>query len=193
MAEQRRVAGVVRDVTGDLAPVAGVEERPRIVPAQLGELAVRPGDERPHRDDGEHDEQGGEQTTGAPQPERRQIDGAAAAALLEQQRRDQEPGDDEEHLDPDPPTLHPREPGVVQDHRDNRQRPQPVEAGLVAEPRPPPPPVLDLDRPGRVMVPDDGVTTGRMPPAGRGLRGGVDIELAEPAQRRRVGRQERHA
>ena len=112
-----------------------------------------------------------------------------AAALLQQQRRDQEPGDDEEDLDPDPPALHPREAGVVQDHRDHRQRPQPVEAGLVAEARlPAPAEALDLDRPGRVMVPDDGVAPGRVAAAGPGLRGGVDVELAEPAQRRRVGR-----
>ena len=119
----------------------------------------------------------------------RQVDRAAAAALLEQQRRDEEAGDDEEHLDPDPPTLHPREPGVVQDHRDHRQRPQPVEAGLVAEPRLlAPAEVSDLDRAGRVMVPDDGVTTGRVSAAGRGLRGGVDVQRSRRSAGGSVGR-----
>ena len=60
---------------------------------------------------------------------------AGPVALLEQQRRDQEPGHDEEHLDAEEAAVHPREPGVVEDHGDHRQRAQPVERRLVAHRR----------------------------------------------------------
>ena len=56
-------------------------------------------------------------------------------ALVEQQRRDEEAGHDEEHLDAEEPAVHPREPGVVEDHGDHRQRAQAVERRLVAHRR----------------------------------------------------------
>lgn len=59
MAQQRGVTGVVRDVADDLAPVAGVEDGPRQVPPQVGQLGVGPGDERDDGDDGQHDDERG--------------------------------------------------------------------------------------------------------------------------------------
>jgi hypothetical protein len=49
------------------------------------------------------------------------------------------------------------------------------------------PDVLNLDRAGRMTVPGDGPVAGRVAPAGLG----VDVEPAQPAQRRRIARPER--
>jgi hypothetical protein len=46
---------------------------------------------------------------------------------------------------------------------------------------------LNLDRPGRVTVPGDGDAARRVAPAGLG----IDVEPAQPPQRRRIARTER--
>jgi hypothetical protein len=71
-------------------------------------------------------------TAGAAQPELLQPHTTRALALLDQQRGDEEAGHDEEHLDAEESTVHPREPGVIQHHGRDRDRPQPVEPRLVA-------------------------------------------------------------
>ena len=134
MAQQRRVAGEVRHVAEDLAPVAHVEHRPRDVAAQLRALLGRSGQRRPDRDEEDHGEERRQEPLGSTHPEPAERDTAVAVVFLEQQRRDQEPGHDEEHLDAEEPAVHPREPGVVQQHDDDRQGPQPVERRLVSHP-----------------------------------------------------------
>ena len=61
---------------------------------------------------------------------------AVAAVLLGQQQRDQVAADDEEHLDAEEAAGQPRHVGVVQQHGDDGERPQAVEAGQVAGARP---------------------------------------------------------
>ena len=133
VAQQRWVAGVVRHVADDLAPVAEVAERPRHVPSHAAALLRRPDGERHHRHHREDDGERRQQPPCAPQPEPPEVGAERRLVLVEQERRDQEPGDDEEHLDADPPAVHPREPGVVADHGDDRQGAQPVEPRLVPE------------------------------------------------------------
>ena len=68
-------------------------------------------------------------------PEAAQRDRRRAAELLGQQQRDQVAADDEEHLDAEEPAGEPRHVGVVQQHGDDGDRPQAVEAGQVAASR----------------------------------------------------------
>ncbi len=98
---------------------------------QVGLLLRSAQQRHPDPDDDEHAEQRRQQPSGPSQPELAQMHPRSALALLDQQRRDEEAGDDEEHLDAEKATVHPSEPGVVEDDGNHRDRPQPVEAGLV--------------------------------------------------------------
>ena len=134
VAQQRRVAGVVRDVADDLAPVAEVAERPRQVAPQLSpRCSAEPTASATTATDASTTASAGSSRRARRSQNRPRSTRPGTLVLVEQQRRDQEPGHDEEHLDADPPAVHPGEPGVVADHGDDRQGPQPVEAGLVAE------------------------------------------------------------
>ena len=135
--QQRWIGGPVRHAAGDLAPVAGVEDRPRQVAAQLGALGRRAGDHRPHRRHHQHHEQRREQPARSAQPELREVGAPAAVALVEEQGGDQVARHDEEHLDADEPAVHPREAGVVADDGDHRERAQAVERRLVGHARRP--------------------------------------------------------
>jgi hypothetical protein len=47
--------------------------------------------------------------------------------LCEQQSGDEVAAEDEEDLDSEEPTRYPRQPGVVEEHGDDRERAQPIE------------------------------------------------------------------
>ena len=64
-------------------------------------------------------------------PERDEVDRAGLLALGHQQQRDQVAADDEEHLDAEEPAAEPPVVGVVDDHRDDRERAHAVEPGQV--------------------------------------------------------------
>ena len=130
--QQRRLAGEVRDVAEDLAPVVHVEDRPRDVAAHLRLLFGRAGERGPHGNGEQHGVERREEPTCPAEPELTERHLAVAAVLVEQQRRDQESGDHEEHLDAEEPPVHPREPPVVQQDDADGQRTQPVERRLVA-------------------------------------------------------------
>ena len=63
------------------------------------------------------------------------LDAPAAGPLDEQQRRDQVAREDEEHVDAEEAALRPVGAEVVREHREHRDRTQPVECGLVGEVR----------------------------------------------------------
>ena len=123
----------VRDAVDDVPPVLAVEAE-REVAAEPPEILVvedrddEPGDEH-HRD------QRGPQATDPPDPEVPQVDALARLRLGEQQARDQVPADHEEHLDAEEPAAQQRSIGavVVEQHRDHRDRAQPVEPGEIRQ------------------------------------------------------------
>ena len=131
VAQQRRIPAVVGHAANDLAPVATVEACPRQVAPQLRPLFVAAVEDRPDGDCRQHGEQGRQQSPGATQPELGEVGVAGAVPLVEQERCDEEAGHDEEDLDAEEPAVHPREPGVIEDHGDHRQGPQTVERWLV--------------------------------------------------------------
>ena len=134
MAQHRGVARrEVRRFTRDLPPVGDVEQRPGQVAANLRRLLGGADREHPDRDGDQDDEERREQPPESPHPERTEGHGPATATFLDQERRDEEARHDEEHLDPEEPTLHPREPAVVEQHGDDRDGAQAVERRLVPE------------------------------------------------------------
>ena len=95
-------------------------------PAQRQEvLAVE--DRGDGDDDHDHRDLGGDQPADAPGPEAAQLDAVAPLVLAEQQERDQEPAEDEEHVDAEEPTGHPRDVAVVQEDADDGEGADAVE------------------------------------------------------------------
>ena len=127
----RREAGEVGDVAEDLLPVVDVEDRRD---DRLAELVGLGGaeDRHPGDDDRQHHEQRRQQAPGAGQPELAELDPAAGRELGEQQVGDQVAGEGEEDPDPQQSSRRPAETEVEDDHRQHRDRAQPVEPGHVA-------------------------------------------------------------
>ncbi len=147
--EERRRLGdraEVRRVAADEVPVADVEDRGRGRRHDV-DVAERG---RPHRgDDPDHrneEEQRGQQPPGPPPPEPDEGDRPVVPPLRQEQRRDQEPGEREERVDAVVAAGEPRE-VVERDDPEDGDRPQPVEARLVAEPWVIPPADHAVDRP----------------------------------------------
>ena len=107
---QRRRRAELREVAlarDHQAPVLHVEERAEEVAAQSQRLVVG-GDERAEQRDGDqHEEEGGQEPPGPPEPEAPERDAAGAFELPEQQRGDEESREHEEHVDADEPALGP--------------------------------------------------------------------------------------
>ncbi len=120
----------VRDVVEDQPPVVDVCRGGRRRPPEVGRL-VRPEDRRPGDDDDQHQKQRRQQAPRPRQPERLQPD-AAALDLAEQDVGDQVAAEREEDADAEQAAGSPPEAEVVGDDAENRNRPQPVEAGHVA-------------------------------------------------------------
>ena len=118
-------------VVDDEPPVRDVAEGGDDVAPHLGHL-VGPEQHQRHGGDDEEQAQRREQPPGTPPEEAGKRDGAGALHLGDEERRDEVAGDDEEQVDPEEPPWHPVHAGVVEQHADDRQRPQPVEAGAVA-------------------------------------------------------------
>ncbi len=113
-------------VAEDEVPVGDVGERGDRVAAQLVDavgLDDRGGDHR-HRD--QHPDRR-QQPPRPPQPEAPQPHVPAAAELAQQQRGDQVAADHEEDVDAEEAARHPADGGVVEEHREHRQRPQGVD------------------------------------------------------------------
>jgi hypothetical protein len=121
------------------APVHEVERRGDDVLAGDLPPVLRQDEAREHRGDDQDDARRGEQTFGAPGVEGDQRDGAAAVELGEQQSGDQEPGDDEEDVDADETAGQVGQPGVVEQHQADRDRPEALD--VRAETGPPVRPV----------------------------------------------------
>jgi hypothetical protein len=73
------------------------------------------------------------ESSGAPGPERAQIDSPLLPELDQEQRRDEVARQDEERVDPQEPALRPTVSEVVGDHRDDRDGTQAVERGSIPE------------------------------------------------------------
>ncbi len=87
--------------------------------------------------EGQHDHEGSEagrhQSSEPSAPERPQVHRAGGGALGQQQRGDQEAGEREEGGDAEVAADRPGEPAVEEEHRDDGDASQPVEAGEVGE------------------------------------------------------------
>ena len=72
-------------------------------------------------------------TASAPDPESLEVYAAVLPPFRQQQRGDEVAADDEEDLDTQETAREPGELGVVEKHRDDRERAQPVETGHVRQ------------------------------------------------------------
>ena len=98
-------------------------------------MANRPaGRDHEPDDDRDHHPQRGHEAKHPAQVEEQQADVAVPPLLLDEQRRDQEAAEDEEEVDAEVPAGRPAK-GVEEDDRDDRERAERVEAGLIAERR----------------------------------------------------------
>jgi len=121
--------GVLRE---DLPPVAHVEEGRGDVAPEPAEVVGRR-DERRDDHEQQQDVEGGEESAGAPTPERAERDRVAASVLSGQERRDEVPRDGEEDLDTEEPPLEGVPPGVVGDDRQDRHGAESVDPRLVGQ------------------------------------------------------------
>jgi hypothetical protein len=121
-------------------PVGHVPQRRDNIAAQPRDLARQEHDRVDERD---HEQQihRGEQPAGAPEPEILEVYATPLPPFRQQQRGDEVSADDEEDLDAEEAARDPGQLGMVEEHRDNGERAQPVETGRVRQPHalfPPP-------------------------------------------------------
>ena len=117
----------------DEPPVRDVAERGERVGPDAVELTGRREHAGVHHDADHHQEQRGEQPPGAAHPERLQVDASPPRPLGDEQRGDEEAAQHEERVDAEEPADRPRLTGVVEEHGRDREGPDAVERGLVAE------------------------------------------------------------
>ncbi len=134
--EQRRTSyGLeVGLLAEDQVPVGDVPQGRQHVPTQPGHLPWQEHDrvgERDHEDDVE----GGQQPPGASHPECLEVYAAPLAPLGEQQRGDEVAADDEEDLDAQESSRKKGGAAMVEEHGDNGQGAQPVQARHVGQVR----------------------------------------------------------
>lgn len=123
--------GEIRDVLDDEPPVAHVQRRRHDVAAQVSQLS--PVEKRdPGNDHRQHDDEGRKQPAGAPNPEVGQAEAPGLAPVLEEQVGDQITAQGEKHPDAEQASLGPSHIEVVDDHGQDRDCPQPVEAGDIS-------------------------------------------------------------
>ncbi len=119
----------------DEPPVGDVGQRGQAVGAKPAR-ARRPRDERrDRRRERDSGERGGQQPARPATEEGAQPDPPVAVVLGQQQPGDEEPGQREEGRDAEEPAG--QTPVVVREHRDDRERPQPVQCRFVARARHP--------------------------------------------------------
>ena len=134
--QQRRATRAleVREVAEDEEPVLDVEQRGDHLAAELVEH-VGEEEDRVQRHHEEHGEERREQSTGPAVPEPLEADAVGLLVVGQQQARDQVAADHEEDVDAEEPAGDPALVGVVEQHRDDRERAQAVERRDVAESR----------------------------------------------------------
>ena len=135
---QRRCGGKHLEIAllvEDEAPVRDVEQAREHVVAHSVALPRHDREMRVRRDEGQHQQEGREQPSGPARPERGEPELRRAPELEHEQRRDQEAREHEEGVDAEEPALHPRVVVVVCDDREDRDRAETVECGVIAEPR----------------------------------------------------------
>jgi hypothetical protein len=133
---RRRKLGEVRRFE-QLTPVGDVQQRAEHVAADAHQL-IRTRHEHGVRADGDDDEdERGKQPSRAACPERPKVDPASGSPLVEEQGGDEEAAQHEEGVDAQEASRRPADAGVVQQHTEHRERPEPVERGLVRERRRP--------------------------------------------------------
>ena len=121
---RRRVRGeVVGRLRGE-ADVGHVEGRCDHVEAHAAVVEPRQREPREHGDHAEDQGRGGQQPAGPTRPEAGERHVAVALHLGDQQAGDEEAGDHEEHVDADEAAAEQRQPHVVADDGDDRDRPQ---------------------------------------------------------------------
>ncbi len=109
------IEGGADDVAGDFLAADGREQQRR-----------RQGN------GGEHDQHQRQQTARPARVEADQRDAAGAVHLPHQQPGDQEAGDDEEDVDPDVSPREEGDPGMAEEHSDDRDRAQALDVGAEA-------------------------------------------------------------
>jgi hypothetical protein len=66
-------------------------------------------------------------------PERPDVDAAALPPLVDEERRDEEAAEHEECVDAEEPSRRPAHAGVIEEHAQHGEGPEPVERGLILE------------------------------------------------------------
>src|SRR5699024_11010430 len=131
--QQRGGAVEVAAPGGDLHPVGAEGHGPQRLPADVDQQVPTHQAGDGHADHHDRD-QGGQQPAGPPQPELRQVDPPAGADLPQQQSGDEEAGDDEEDVDAEEPGRQHGGGEVEDQHPDDGQCADAVQAVDVARP-----------------------------------------------------------